>query len=814
MCKLKHNLLDLHLKKGIIMHKFYKKITTRNKKSIFLIYIINCTLFFSSISHSSPVLGDENTVKISICTTESVTIDGKNYVSEITMEYSPGTVLEIIDSSEIFHHWEDTLGFYSELNEIEYIVPNQDVILLPVYITDLGENGNFYFSYGKVYSTGITDMSMALSNGDHFIYDINGPNFMIQDLNDMTSLPSDQAFTDANIENPVIDENYIYAATSGLQDGDYRFQVYDIDALERISDIAIGSYCNSPRSLIKGDDICCVLFDGQMVVIDSSDPYSPEQKGDISFSLEANGIHENSLVCTSGHIYNNYAYFTFAIGNMLIFDISKPNNPTHISTLYTNSSLQGSCISENTLYLAARGDGILLYDLSLPYEPNYITKYSTGLIDSWDVLYNDENLFVADGRGGIHMLDVSNELAIFEIASHKGSDFGTSLFLNSDNDKLFMIDLQGDLVFYNISSDTMIFQGLKKFAVDQTRNYFSLEFFYYPNNENGIPSCPGFSGGAFEFELQYHTPDSLSNERQFNSHFVVEELVFYNDTNHDNKLNVNYTFAENNTDYILEYSFDDEFIGSTKCNTGNQDFIISPTQCLRKDNLTIIEFNFTLNNVDITRDAPMHPEIGTIGKVNETNSYQIIINSTDWDVKLKQSLEFTPYDLDPLYFGQNFSVIGGYTIISSAYFNLTSDNMGKCDVFNRPVMSFEMEDKYTISRNEISSEYQAEITTIQAWFQGQNIPNIINYPQVVLYGINFANLSEGDTIIYDPTTILSRNGIELSIIFTIGETNWLGNNFPKHIIWIIIVSTNIVIAAIVIVVVRHYKKKSNQNSKT
>ncbi|UCE38475.1 MAG: hypothetical protein JSW00_04395 [Thermoplasmata archaeon] len=71
---------------------------------------------------------------------------------------------------------------------------------------------------------------------------------------------------------------------------------------------------------------------------------------------------------------------------------------------------EGLAIDGDYLYAAHHADGIEIYDLSAnPASPTVVGNITTGFTDAWAVFPAGNTLYVADGRGGLKVVDISNK---------------------------------------------------------------------------------------------------------------------------------------------------------------------------------------------------------------------------------------------------------------------------------------------------------------------------------------------------------------------------------------------------------------------
>ncbi len=95
-------------------------------------------------------------------------------------------------------------------------------------------------------------------------------------------------------------------------------------------------------------------------------------------------------------IIDGYAYVT-AKNGVAIIDISNPSNPINLGYIAGTSNLilENLDIYNDLLAVAAHEDGVLLYSISDPTNPTYISTIQAE--NAWDVAIDDYHIYVADG---------------------------------------------------------------------------------------------------------------------------------------------------------------------------------------------------------------------------------------------------------------------------------------------------------------------------------------------------------------------------------------------------------------------------------
>ena len=116
-----------------------------------------------------------------------------------------------------------------------------------------------------------------------------------------------------------------------------------------------------------------------------------------SFNLSSNGgggggSSKPNCIRASG----SYAYITSTQG-IAIINISNPSNPQTLGYIdeTNNMILENLDIRDNLLAVAAHLDGVLLYDISDPSSPDYISTVEAE--NAWAVDVDDYYMYIADG---------------------------------------------------------------------------------------------------------------------------------------------------------------------------------------------------------------------------------------------------------------------------------------------------------------------------------------------------------------------------------------------------------------------------------
>jgi len=156
--------------------------------------------------------------------------------------------------------------------------------------------------------------------------------------------------------------------------------------------------------------------DGELMVFDISDPSNPTEVMTIDDTADTALNEAYNLL-----VYDNYLYVTSSEG-LEVLDLSDPSNPTHTAALFDDSStiLRGNvAITRENHYLYILGEnGLGIVNIANPTEPQYLG----GIIDDASLLLAltrsidiENNLAYITGSEGLQILDVSDPTNITSV---------------------------------------------------------------------------------------------------------------------------------------------------------------------------------------------------------------------------------------------------------------------------------------------------------------------------------------------------------------------------------------------------------------
>ncbi len=278
------------------------------------------------------------------------------------------------------------------------------------------------------------------------------------------------------------------------------------------------------------DDFAYVVGDGKLLVLDVSNPATPESvgacetpgsarrlclSGDGNYVYVADGdagltivdVSSPSLpeVCGGVATYDfgwdvwivgRYAYVADREAGLTIVDVEDPQHPTVVGNCVTPGEdihFQGVFAGSHYAYLADDDAGLEIIDISLPTNPMLVGSFGTsGLNGATEVAIHDSCAYLIDRSDGLKILDISEAYAprlvgVFEDDRSRGLSLNYPYaYVASENTDLMVIDVSdstnpcligtydtpiGAQDVYTVDTITYLVGGNQLFVINVTSPY-------------------------------------------------------------------------------------------------------------------------------------------------------------------------------------------------------------------------------------------------------------------------------------------------------------------------------------------------------
>jgi len=119
-------------------------------------------------------------------------------------------------------------------------------------------------------------------------------------------------------------------------------------------------------------------------------------------------------LCTS--IDGNYLYVGFKNNKIQVYDISTPNSPIGINTIWTDDAVGGVKVAGDYVYAATGEAGLSVIDNEDPWSGSIVLKVNTpGYAMDVDTMEN--MAYIADDSGGVQIIDISEPESAYSLGS-------------------------------------------------------------------------------------------------------------------------------------------------------------------------------------------------------------------------------------------------------------------------------------------------------------------------------------------------------------------------------------------------------------
>ncbi len=257
---------------------------------------------------------------------------------------------------------------------------------------------------------------------------------------------------------------YVYA----IDFGGHLLSIYDIadpQNIRKVSELTVSEQVHGDQLVLVGNYAYVVAIENfsgggytvKLLIVDVSDPTHPRQVGQYA----PTGKKVNTVV-----VGNNYAYVSVSGDALHVLNISNPANPQFVREITNVPALEGDggTVAGNRLYLVHGTNGISIWDISQPDNPQRLGTLDTpGVARS--IAVSGNYAFVSEGRGidpgaekgYLRVVNVANPANPQIVANVDVGDNNPwfPLTVDSANNRLFVgLFERSQTVIYNIGNPT------------------------------------------------------------------------------------------------------------------------------------------------------------------------------------------------------------------------------------------------------------------------------------------------------------------------------------------------------------------------
>jgi hypothetical protein len=122
-------------------------------------------------------------------------------------------------------------------------------------------------------------------------------------------------------------------------------------------------------------------------------------------------------------IYDGYAFLASHSNGLMIYDISEPSQPEFVSLLPTENAVS-LAIKSDIVYLADGDGGLKIIDIVNRENPRLLSSHQTSG-STRDVRYSNGHVFLAAGAAGVDVFNVNNDQDVFFVTNHPTDGFAS-----------------------------------------------------------------------------------------------------------------------------------------------------------------------------------------------------------------------------------------------------------------------------------------------------------------------------------------------------------------------------------------------------
>ncbi len=299
-----------------------------------------------------------------------------------------------------------------------------------VYAIDVSDLTNpiqsdFYNSYFTAIS-GVSNYIICTNNEGYSIFNVTTPGQL--EFVQQTGLPG-------SVLDVAIKENYAITASNGIR-------VFDVTNKSKPEQLA---FMESSANLvnISGDLAVCtpqnMAGGNRLSILNVSDPTN----------LVELGHYNNIMLPQEAIIHGDYVYIAGWWDGVTILNISDPSNPSFVNKVlhWTNGAIPGEefcyasdiSVQGNYLYIidykpfeAEDSKGLFIYDISDPENPVFVSRYIQQSEIGWRIMVKENYAYIADGDGGVEVIDISVPLSPETVAYLPLMDVAYNLDISHD----------------------------------------------------------------------------------------------------------------------------------------------------------------------------------------------------------------------------------------------------------------------------------------------------------------------------------------------------------------------------------------------
>ena len=179
---------------------------------------------------------------------------------------------------------------------------------------------------------------------------------------------------------------------------------------------------------IVGDHAFIADYNKGLLVVDISDPTSPEKLGQLSTDGRSTALT----------LQNDHAYIADQANGLLVVDISDRQNPQEIGKFKPHGWMMDVDVAGNYAYAIVKDTALYIVDISDKDNPREVGKYESP--EPTKVTIHGDIVFVSDDEKGLQLINVSNKNSPTLISIYDDLDMNYPYRVYGEGDHAFVTD--------------------------------------------------------------------------------------------------------------------------------------------------------------------------------------------------------------------------------------------------------------------------------------------------------------------------------------------------------------------------------------
>ena len=269
----------------------------------------------------------------------------------------------------------------------------------------------------------------------------------------------------------LLNKGYLFVSgdTSGLN-------IYDITNIDKIEEVCTIKGYQTIACEVDSNILYLSARGKGLRIFDISDIYNPVEIG--HYRPESFSFVDKAIIKAP------YAYLLNSLSRVIIIDITDKTNPKFVNDVVVPHQVLSMDIQSQFIYSGTNGGGVVIYDMSDPYNIFEVGHHPKPYSEIWPIITNKNERYIYYGAGnwGLEVLNIKDKTKPVVCASYYTDSIPEEFIVK--NDTIYFTDLYDGM--YILKHD-------KTTAVEVSSNIRPIEFCLEQNYPNPFNSQTKFT---------------------------------------------------------------------------------------------------------------------------------------------------------------------------------------------------------------------------------------------------------------------------------------------------------------------------------